>query len=92
MATAVLTTKGQVTIPLEVRKELGLKTGDQIEFTLDPATGRFGIGRKAGSILDLYGVLKYDGPPVSVEAMNQAIGEHLAEEDMRSRYPRRKRS
>ncbi len=32
MATAVLTSKGQVTIPPPVRKKLGLDTGDRIEF------------------------------------------------------------
>ena len=32
MATSVMTTKGQITIPIDVRKELGLKTGDKVEF------------------------------------------------------------
>jgi AbrB family looped-hinge helix DNA binding protein len=30
-----LTSKGQVTIPIEVRDEFGLKPGDEIEFVLD---------------------------------------------------------
>ena len=32
MATAVLTSKGQVTIPKEVRQALGVETGDRLEF------------------------------------------------------------
>ncbi|GAA3438740.1 AbrB/MazE/SpoVT family DNA-binding domain-containing protein [Kutzneria kofuensis] len=30
-----LTSKGQVTIPIEVREEFGLRPGDEIEFVLD---------------------------------------------------------
>jgi AbrB family looped-hinge helix DNA binding protein len=32
MATAAVTSKGQITIPAEVRKKLGLKTGDRVRF------------------------------------------------------------
>jgi len=32
MPTATLTSKGQVTIPAEVRTRLGLKTGDKVDF------------------------------------------------------------
>jgi AbrB family looped-hinge helix DNA binding protein len=30
-----LTSKGQVTIPIEVREEFGLQPGDEVEFVLD---------------------------------------------------------
>ncbi len=30
--TATLSSKGQITLPLEVRKRLGLKQGDKVEF------------------------------------------------------------
>ena len=33
MAKARMTTKGQVTIPREVRERLGLRPGDELEFT-----------------------------------------------------------
>ena len=47
MATAAVTSKGQITIPLEVRKKLGLKPGDRVrfiegehgEYILKPKTG-----------------------------------------------------
>ena len=32
---SVVSTKGQVTIPIEVRKRLGLKEGDRVEFVLE---------------------------------------------------------
>ena len=37
MAKTKLTTKGQVTIPKEVRERLGLRPGDEIEFVEDRA-------------------------------------------------------
>jgi antitoxin PrlF len=30
-----ISSKGQITVPLEVRKRLGLKEGDRVEFVLD---------------------------------------------------------
>ena len=33
---STITSKGQVTIPAEVRGHLALKTGDRIAFVLDP--------------------------------------------------------
>jgi AbrB family looped-hinge helix DNA binding protein len=35
MSAATLTSKGQVTIPAEVRKRLGLQQGDRIEFAVE---------------------------------------------------------
>ena len=33
--TAKVTSKGQITIPLEVRRGLGLETGDRVEFLVE---------------------------------------------------------
>jgi len=32
---STISSKGQVTVPLEVRKRLGLKAGDRVEFVVD---------------------------------------------------------
>jgi len=42
MPTAVVTFNGRITIPTNVRKELGLKTGDTVEF-VEIEKGRFTI-------------------------------------------------
>lgn len=35
MAFSTISSKGQITVPLEVRKHLGLKEGDRVEFVFD---------------------------------------------------------
>jgi antitoxin PrlF len=39
MCTAPLTSKGQITIPAEVREALGVDTGDRVEFVEIPPGG-----------------------------------------------------
>jgi len=36
MAEAAVTSKGQITIPAEIRKQMNLNTKDKVEFTLLP--------------------------------------------------------
>lgn len=58
MASATtLTSKGQTTIPKEIRDGLGMKAGDQITFTL-LADGTVIMRVKNRSVRDLYGILK----------------------------------
>jgi AbrB family looped-hinge helix DNA binding protein len=59
---AVVSEKGQVTIPKAVRAKLGLRPGTVIEFEAD--RGRL-VGRKAGGrdvVDEVYGSLKMDEP------------------------------
>ena len=42
MPTAVVTFNGRITLPSHVRKELGLKTGDSVDF-VEIEKGRFAI-------------------------------------------------
>jgi len=52
-----VTQKGQVTIPAPVRKALGLKRGDQVQFTLKKKVAQIKLAKKF-SIMSLYGSLK----------------------------------
>ena len=77
MPTATITSKGQITIPIEVRKKLGLKAGDRINFFEDQE-GIFTFEPKTGSIMDMEGILKHLGLPAlgyapTIEEMNQAV-------------------
>jgi AbrB family looped-hinge helix DNA binding protein len=79
MYKAKLTSKGQITLPAAVRDALGLQPGEKVVF-LPGANGEFRV-RRVGSIKDLYGCVQYSGPPITSEAIKEAIAEHLLELD-----------
>lgn len=72
MVTATLTSKGQVTIPVQVRASLGLDSGDRIEF-VELEKGKYAIMVATHSVKDLKGMIRTPAKPVSVEDMNAAI-------------------
>jgi AbrB family looped-hinge helix DNA binding protein len=72
MATATLTSKGQVTIPSAVRAALGLDTGSRIEF-VETGKGQFAIVAATSSVQALKGILRKPAKPVSLSDMERAI-------------------
>ncbi len=72
MPTSTMTSKGQTTIPKEIRARLQLKPGDRLEFVVDE-DGRVTVLPATLDAADLAGILKAPSKPVTVEAMNQAI-------------------
>ncbi|WP_446901929.1 AbrB/MazE/SpoVT family DNA-binding domain-containing protein [Burkholderia sp. YIM B11467] len=78
MASATVTSKGRVTIPVDVRTRLGLATGDRIAFILNEKTGRYELVPATGSITALKGVIRKPAKTVSIEDMNAAIAERGA--------------
>ncbi|SOZ64362.1 Transcriptional regulator, AbrB family [Cupriavidus taiwanensis] len=75
MASATLTSKGQVTIPVDVRTHLGLSTGDRIEFVLNEQTGCYEVVPATRSVTALKGIIRKPAKPVSIDDMNAAIAE-----------------
>ena len=71
MATATLTSKGRVTIPLVVRRKLGLNIGDRIEF-VEVAPDEFALKLVSANVRSLKGVIAKPARPVSIGAMNAA--------------------
>jgi AbrB family looped-hinge helix DNA binding protein len=70
---STLTSKGQTTIPKEIREALGLRQGDQIEFTLE-SDGVVRLQPIVKDIRALRGCLaRYVQAPVTVEAMKEAV-------------------
>lgn len=77
MATATLTSKGQVTIPAQVRTSLGINAGDRIEF-VELGEGKYAIMAATYSVKELKGMIRTPTTPVSIEDMNAAIAAHGA--------------
>ena len=73
MALATLTTKGQVTIPKEIRESLKLHTGDKIEIIITKKREAI-IRPISKKVDDIYRKLHKSGrEAVSLEVMNDAI-------------------
>lgn len=83
MTTATLTSKGQVTIPKEVREFLRINEGDRLEFRIEE-DGSVRLLRSGRSILELAGILHRHGmKPASLKEMRETMMEALAEDDER---------
>ncbi|MFM0053486.1 AbrB/MazE/SpoVT family DNA-binding domain-containing protein [Caballeronia grimmiae] len=78
MTAATITSKGQVTIPVDVRNRLGLESGDRIEFSFNEATGRYEVYPATRLLTSLKGIVKKPAKAVSIDDMNQAIAEQGA--------------
>jgi AbrB family looped-hinge helix DNA binding protein len=73
MPTATLTSKGQLTLPRQVREHLKVGTGDTVDFVIgDDGDVRVRAGDV--DVADLKGLLKQPGRrPVTLEDMDIAI-------------------
>jgi AbrB family looped-hinge helix DNA binding protein len=79
LAVATITSKGQVTIPVQVRAALGLDAGDRIEF-VEVGKGQFAIVAATRSVRELKGLFQGKrSKPVSIEEMNAAIARRASE-------------
>jgi antitoxin PrlF len=77
--TATLTSKGQITIPKEIREQLRLQTGHRVEFQID-SKGNVWLTPRNKDIRSLKGIIRpRRKKPVSVEEMNEAIAEGFSE-------------
>ena len=74
MTTATITSKGQVTIPKDVRTRLGIGAGDRVEF-VEIQDGVFQIVAATQDVQALKGIVPKPKRPVTIEEMNQAIAE-----------------
>jgi antitoxin PrlF len=72
MSAATITTKGQITIPVQVRVALGLDAGDRVEF-VELEKGQFAIVPATRQVQDLKGLIRKPAKPVSLEQMRAAL-------------------
>ena len=70
MSESTVTSKGQTTVPREVRERIGAVPGTRLVWHVMP-NGSLIVRAKTGSLLDLAGSLKApDGKRVAIEDMN----------------------
>lgn len=80
MPTATLTSKGQITIPREVRDRLKVSTGDRLEFVLE-GDGTVTIRTSRRPVRELYGLLHRPGiGGLSAAEMDSEVAEVVAED------------
>ncbi len=72
MTTATLTSKGQITIPVDVRNDLKVDAGDRVEF-VRIAPGRYEFVAATCEVTELKGMFGKPKKTASIEDMNAAI-------------------
>ena len=77
-----VTSKGQTTIPKEIRDRLGLEAGTRIEWSIED--GKATLRPRTIRAVDLAGILHRPGmKPLTIEEMDEAIMDAVAEDDER---------
>lgn len=72
MAIATMTSKGQTTIPAEIRSYLKLHTGDKVEFIVEDG-GKVILEPLTTDVKELKGMLPRPKKKATIEQMNKAI-------------------
>jgi AbrB family looped-hinge helix DNA binding protein len=79
MSTATVTSKGQITIPKEVRKSLGLEAGHRVSFQIRE-NNVVEMRPENVDLMSLFGIFKPRVKGVTLEGMNEAIRKGAAGE------------
>lgn len=79
---STVTSKGQTTLPKDVREHLGLKAGDKVRYLVIGDEVRLVRPRK---VMSLSGSLPHEGEPVSLDEMDEAVRDGAASRQRRDR-------
>jgi antitoxin PrlF len=85
VATATMTSKGQLTVPKEIRDRLSLKPGDKVEFVPSGDNRVMMRKRRTIGMQELFGALPTNGMSLTLEDIDEAIADACASRDERSR-------
>ena len=75
---AVVTRKGQTTIPVEIRRALGLKEGDRITFVLE--ADKVFVQRAGSVVARTAGACRSARPALSAEELREAAERAIADD------------
>jgi len=88
MPTATITSKGQITLPKEIREHLHVAEGDRVEFVIE-AGGAVGVRPVTGSFRDLLGCVHRPGLRApTIDELEEALLDAVAEDNQRIREGR----
>lgn len=79
MVRARLTSKGQITIPIEIRRRYRLGTGSVVDFVAEAAGPRL-VPVRRRKLLDLYGALPVSRPDIGMTRIRKVAGRKLGRE------------
>ena len=79
--TTTITQRGQVTIPAEVRRVLGVKHKDKVTFTIND--GEVRLAPSAFSLESVYGSVKPSSKPEDFDEVSRTAWEAKAEKTVR---------
>jgi AbrB family looped-hinge helix DNA binding protein len=77
-----VTRKGQITVPIEVRRALGIEEGDSVAVRLDD-NGRATLERRPSFVTRTAGLFKSGRPPLSPEEEQEEFERGVAEDVLR---------
>jgi AbrB family looped-hinge helix DNA binding protein len=83
MINVSMSSKGQIVIPLEVRKRLGMSAGTKLELREVAGEVRLRPASRPGKTATLesaLGLARYKGPAISVEQMDEGIRRRMRRE------------
>jgi AbrB family looped-hinge helix DNA binding protein len=72
MAEAKMTSKGQITLPKEIRTKLGLRQGDRVRFVIED-DGRVRLLPAKRDISELVGIVPAPKRSLSLDEMDEAV-------------------
>ncbi len=75
---SVVTRKGQITIPAEIRRALDIKEGDKVAFTIE--AGELKLSRTGSVVAATAGALKSEMPALSPSEERKAAEQAIAED------------
>jgi AbrB family looped-hinge helix DNA binding protein len=75
---SVITRKGQITIPAEARRILGLKVGDRVAIVLEEDGVK--VKPEQSWVERTKGIVKHKGPPLTPQQEDDAVAAAIAED------------
>jgi len=83
MAIATMTSKGQVTIPRQIRDELHLRTGDRLDFRIEE-NGTLRLLPVSKKVSEVFGAFSHKAPetPVSDAEIKKRLRQAFRDRDL----------